>query len=146
MKHRMKAGVRTWLYLNHISYNIQRRLLANLEPYDLTLAQFGVLAHLQANPCISQQKLADLMFVTKGNVVGLLNRLEHRGLIERRTSPEDGRTNIVSLTERGVELAAQVVPAHEALVNKCMELISDEDQRELHHLAQRLDRALRTRG
>ncbi len=77
---------------------------------------------LQAVRYISQQMLADWLFVTKGNVVGLLNRLEGRGLVERRPDPEDGRTHVVSLTKQGAALAARVVPEHEELVAECMGL------------------------
>jgi DNA-binding MarR family transcriptional regulator len=123
-------------------YKIERHLLLHLEKYDLTLAQFGVLANLQAAPEISQQALANRLFVTKGNIVGLLNRLECRGLVQRRPDPDDGRTHIVSLTEQGTALAAQVVPEHERLVAEYMGLISDEDQLALHNLLRTLNRSL----
>lgn len=142
MKHQLKLGVRTWLHLNRIVHTVGRRLSGHLEHYDLTIAQFGVLAQLQAVPDISQQMLADWLFVTKGNMVGLLNRLEGRGLVERRPNPEDGRTHVVSLTEQGAALAARVVPKHEELVAECMTLIAPEDQRTLHQLLRTLDRAL----
>ncbi|HCJ35687.1 MAG TPA: MarR family transcriptional regulator [Ktedonobacter sp.] len=142
MKHQLELGVRTWLHMNHITHTVQRRLSAHLERYDLTLAQFGVLAHLQAAPHISQQALADWLFVTKGNIVGLLNRLEDRGLVERRPDPEDGRTHMVCLTEQGAALAARVVPEHEELVAACMAVIASEEQRTLHQLVHTLDRAL----
>jgi DNA-binding MarR family transcriptional regulator len=142
MKHQLELGVRTWLHLNRIMYTVGRRLSGHLQDYDLTLAQFGVLAQLQAVPDISQQMLADWLFVSKGNIVGLLNRLEGRGLVERRPDPEDGRTHVVSLTEQGAALAARVVPEHEELVAECMGLIAPEDQRTLHQLLRTLDRAL----
>jgi DNA-binding MarR family transcriptional regulator len=69
-----KYILRKWLHLNHIRHTVTRRLAAHLERYDLTLAQFGVLAQLQAVPDLSQQALADWLFVTKGNMVGLLKR------------------------------------------------------------------------
>jgi DNA-binding MarR family transcriptional regulator len=142
MKHQLGLGVRTWLHLNHIQYKVGRRLSGHLERYDLTPAQFGVLAQLQAVPDISQQMLADWLFVTKGNIVGLLNRLEDRGLVERRPDPEDGRTHVISLTKQGAALAARVVPEHEELVAECLGVISPEDQRTLHQLLRTLDRAL----
>jgi DNA-binding MarR family transcriptional regulator len=142
MKHQIELGVRSWLHLNRIVYTVGRRLSRHLQDYDLTLAQFGVLAQLQAVPDISQQTLADWLFVTKGNIVGLLNRLEGRGLVERRPDPEDGRTHVVSLTKQGAALAARVVPEHEKLVAECMGLIASEDQHTLHHLLRTLDRAL----
>src|SRR5438874_11539715 len=116
MKHQLELGVRTWLHLNRITHTVQRRLTAHLERYELTLAQFGVLAHLQAAPHISQQALADWLFVTKGNIVGLLNRLEDRGLVERRPDPQDGRTHMVSLTHQGAVLGARVAAAAEEMV------------------------------
>src|SRR6266853_6413013 len=124
MKYQLELGVRTWLHMNRITHPVQRRLSAYLERYDLTLAQFGVLAHLQAAPQISQQALADWLFVTKGNIVGVLNRLEDRGLVERRPDPQDGRTHLVALTHQGAALAARVVPEHEELVAACMGVIA----------------------
>ena len=142
MKHQLKLGVRTWLHLNRIMHTVGRRLSGHLQDYDLTLAQFGVLAQLQAVPDISQQMLADWLFVSKGNIVGLLNRLESRGLVERRPDPEDGRTHMVSLTHQGAALAARVVPEHEELVAECLGVIAPEEQRTLHQLVHTLDRAL----
>lgn len=142
MKHQLELGVRTWLHLSSIKHTVERRLSGHLERYDLTLAQFGVLAHLHAAPHISQQTLADRLFVTKGNMVGLLNRLECRQLVERRPDPEDGRTHMVSLTQQGAALAARVVPEHEELVAACMAVIPPEDQCTLHQLLHTLDRAL----
>jgi DNA-binding MarR family transcriptional regulator len=143
MKHQLEPGVRTWLHLNRITYTVGRRLSGHLEHYDLTLAQLGVLAHLQAAPHLSQQMLADRLCVTKGNIVGLPNRLECRKLVQRWPDPEDGRTHVVSLTEQGAALAARVVPEHEELVAACMAVIAPEDQRTLlHQLLHTLDCAL----
>jgi len=75
-------------------------------------------------------------------LVGGLNRLEYRQLVERRPDPEDGRTHVVSLTKQGAALAARVVPEHEELVAACMGVIAPEEQRTLHQLVHRLDRAL----
>src|SRR5439155_4156000 len=142
MKHELELGVRTWLHMNRSTHTVQRRLSGHLDRYDLTLAQFGVLAHLQAAPHISQQALADWLFVTKWNIVGLLNRLEDRGFVERRPAPQDGRSHLVCLTEQGAALAARVVPEHEELVAACMGVIAPEEQRTLHQLVHTLDRAL----
>jgi DNA-binding MarR family transcriptional regulator len=83
MSQRPSAEVRTWLKLIRAVTKIERRLAAQLERYDLTPAQFEVLVQLQRTPHILQQQLADQMLVTKGNVVGLLNRMECAGLVQR---------------------------------------------------------------
>ena len=142
MRQRLIAEVRTWLYLIRVVNKTERRLVAQLEQYSLTPAQFDVLAHLQRTPPIVQQQLADRLLVTKGNVVGLLNRMERDGLVTRQPHPEDGRAHLVSLTEQGATLAAQVIPEHEALVAEYLALLPPEDQHSLHDVLRRLNHAL----
>lgn len=142
MSQRLSADVRTWLYLARVQHKIGQRLTAHLDQYDLTPAQFDVLAQLQRAPNIVQQQLADRLLVTKGNVVGLLNRMERAGLVTRLAHPEDGRAHLVALTERGATLAARVVPEHEALIAECLAVLAPADRHSLHDLLRRLNRAL----
>ena len=142
MSQRPIAEVRTWLYLIRAFTKIERRLAAQLERYDLTPAQFEVLLQLQRTPHILQQQLADQMLVSKGNVVGLLNRMECAGLVKRQAHPEDGRAYLLCLTERGATLAAQVIPEHEALVAEYFALLTPEDRGSLHDVLRRFNHAL----
>ena len=89
-----------------------------------------------------QQQLADRLLVTKGNVVGLLNRMERDGLVTRQPHPEDGRAHLVSLTEQGATLAAQVIPEHEALVAEYLGVLTPENRGSLHEVLRRLNHAL----
>lgn len=142
MSQRPSPEVRTWLYLIRAATKIERRLAAQLDRYHLTPAQFYVLIQLQRTPDILQQQLADRMLVTKGNVVGLLNRMESAGLVKRQPHPEDGRAYLLCLTERGATLAAQVIPEHEALVAEYLGVLTPEDQSSLHDVLRRLNHAL----
>ena len=55
--------------------------------HGMTLPQFDVLATLWHGEGITQQELASRLLVTKGNVVGLIDRLCTAGLVERRADP-----------------------------------------------------------
>lgn len=85
------------------------------------------------------QRLADSLLVTKGNVAQLLDRMEKRGLIERRS---EGRTNRLYLTEEGRYLFAEVVPGHESLIDERLSVLSKEEQRQLSAILRKLDRSL----
>lgn len=138
----MRPAVVAWLRLVRIEQKIGRRAMAHLAPYDLTLPQFDVLAHLQGAPGITQQMLADRLLVTKGNVCGLIDRLVARGLVERRSDPDDRRANLLFLTGAGAALADDVIPAHEALIAEQIERLGADDRRVLGRLLRELDRAL----
>ena len=109
------------------------------ERWGLNNAQFDMLARVGAAEGIVQQRLADSLLVTKGNVAQLLDRMEKRGLIERR--PE-GRINRLYLTEEGRHLFAEVVPDHESLIDERLSILSKEEQRQLSTILRKLDRSL----
>jgi len=81
-----------------------------LKPLGLTSAQYGVLASLHglsrsgAQP--SQRELADFVGLEPMFVSTLARALERRGLVERRTSPNDSRALRLALTARGVEVVS----------------------------------------
>ena len=137
-----EPGLLAWLHLMRVYSRVQRREASHLGKYNLTLAQFDVLSRLSVAEGMTQQALADQLLVTKGNVCGLIDRLSEQGLVERRADPEDRRANLLFLTPGGRELAAQVVPAHQAVLSGLMRGLDGDEQRQLLTLLRKLDRSL----
>lgn len=135
-----RLSVTAWVRLLRVAQRVERDLGVQLrERWGLNNAQFDVLAHVGVEEGIVQQRLADSLLVTKGNIAQLLDRMEKRGLIERR--PE-GRTNRLYLTEEGRRLFREVVPAHEALIAERLSVLSKEEQRLLSEILRKLDHSL----
>jgi DNA-binding MarR family transcriptional regulator len=128
-----------WLRLMRVIQKIDRVSGEHLRAWDLSGAQFDVLAHVGASEGMTQQELADFLLVTKGNVCQLLDKLEGRGLISRH---QDGRANRLFLTEVGRQMFDEVVPAHEAMISERFSALSRREQEQLHELLRKLDRAL----
>jgi DNA-binding MarR family transcriptional regulator len=131
--------VLAWLRILRVVQKVERDLAGQLKLWGLNNAQFDVLAHVGAVEGITQQELADSLLVTKGNVTQLLDRMESRGLIER--CPQ-GRTNRLFPTDEGRRTFAGVVPAHEALIDERLSVLSKEEQKQLLELMRKLDHAL----
>lgn len=77
------------------------------KPHDLRTVEYSVLSLIAHNPGTSPGRLASALALTKPNVTLWLDRLEARGLIERRPSPTDGRALALSATTEGARLAAR---------------------------------------
>ena len=80
--------------------------------------RFGLLALVEANPGVSQSRLAHAVGLDRSTMVAVLDQLEDRGLIERRAGP-DRRTNGLWLTREGKRLVAQLkrrITEHEARI------------------------------
>jgi DNA-binding MarR family transcriptional regulator len=139
---RYRRGVLTWLHLTRVQSRIARQERALLADFGLTVAQFDVLSRLATEPGLSQQALAKRLVVTKGNVCGLIDRLEASGLVERSQDPNDRRSYKLHLTTQGHDLFWQVAPTLEATIASQFDALSDDDQAALLTLIARLDRSL----
>lgn len=132
-------AVLAWLRLARVFQQVDGHSERLFRGQGLSTAQFDVLAQIGATSGITQQELADALLVTKGNISQLLARMEHDGLIARR---HEGRTNCLSLTERGQALVARVVPQQEALIAELFAPLTCDEQRELLRLLRKLDHRL----
>jgi DNA-binding MarR family transcriptional regulator len=132
--------VTLWLRFARVFHRIDRRLVGQLRARDLSLAQFDVLAQVNASEGLTQQELADRLLVTKGNVCQLLDRMEQSDLLVRR---QDGRANRVYLTTSGSRLVRDILPEQETLIASLFSALTPDEQRQLRVLLRTLDHSLR---
>ncbi|MGE0875166.1 MAG: MarR family winged helix-turn-helix transcriptional regulator [Burkholderiales bacterium] len=77
--------------------------------------RIGVLVLIEANPGVTQSRLAEAVRRDRSTMVGVLDELQARGFIERRRG-EDRRTNTLQLTRAGHAFLARAmrqIEAHE---------------------------------
>src|ERR1700681_1966723 len=73
--------------------------------WDLSPSQFNLLTLLYPEPAgASQVELSRALIMHRSNISGLVDRLQARGLVQRRERPGDRRTNQVVLTPSGASL------------------------------------------
>ncbi len=76
--------------------------------HGLSPGRVGLLVYVDANPGVTQSRLAEAVRRDRSTMVGVLDQLEARGLIERRRG-EDRRTNGLWLTRAGRALLARAL-------------------------------------
>lgn len=94
-----------------LGYNARRAALSIIEvflqdmaPYDLRPVEFSVTSLIVHNPGITSRQICAALGLLPPNLVGLLNALEKRGLIERKPHPSDGRALGLHATPQCVEM------------------------------------------
>ncbi len=92
---------RVWFRLFRTQSRLHSLLGETLKPIGLSVPQHDVLATLTEREGVTQQELAQRLYVTKGNISGLIDRLEAASLVERRPIPNDRRAYAIYLTEEG---------------------------------------------
>ena len=121
---------------------LETRLSRQLALYDLTLSQLGVLEALLHLGPMSQTTLGEKLLRTGGSVTVCVNRLEKRGLVERRRSKDDGRVQILHLTATGKRHIKKAFPMHLQGIVESMNALSATEQAELQRLCRKLGTAI----
>jgi DNA-binding MarR family transcriptional regulator len=79
------------LLLHDVARQIRTRFDQRAREHGATRAQWTILARLERQPGLSQNELAGLLEVEPITVARLVDKLEARGLVERRADPHDRR-------------------------------------------------------
>ena len=74
----------------------------------MTRAQWVILAHLERQPRLSQNELAAIVEVEPITIGRLVDRLEARGLVERRADPKDRRVWRLVLTPAATPILSEI--------------------------------------
>ena len=133
-----QKSLECWLQMIRTYEHLQTQVAALLQTHNLTLPQFEVLSTLKSAECTNQQELAHRLQVTKGNLVGLIDRLAERGWVERLQVPGDRRVNRVRITEGGREMFQKAFPEQLGVIEKMMAHLDDPELEALQSLLKRL--------
>jgi len=132
-------AIPAWLRLARVFQKVDRATVDLMRQWDLSVAQFDVLAQVGNAEGLTQQQLADRLLVTKGNVCQLLDRMEERGLLVRQ---QEGRANHLYLTEKGKDIRSEALPAQESMIESIFKELPRARQAALLASLRRLDHTL----
>ena len=106
---------------------IQKRLLERVKASGLTLGQPKVLDYLKNHDGASQKEIAAGCFIEAGSLTSILNRMEEKGLIERRMLNGNRRTFHIFMTESGKKSQKLVEEAFVEIEEAAWKDISPEE-------------------
>jgi DNA-binding MarR family transcriptional regulator len=80
------------------------RFTAEMDETGLTPIQWAALMTTSQRPGLDQSTLSREIYIDTSTIAGVVDRLEARGLIQRRQSPDDRRLRLLYLTDEGAAL------------------------------------------
>jgi len=125
---------RVWFRMLRLDTRIHALIAERLKTINLSVPQCDVLTTLTEREGVSQQELAERLYVTKGNISGLIDRLEAAGLVERRRLEGDRRSHAIYLTEAGRQAAKSGIAIQQQFVAQTYGRLSEEKLAELDAL------------
>ncbi|MGE4519544.1 MAG: MarR family winged helix-turn-helix transcriptional regulator [Desulfobacteraceae bacterium] len=105
-----------------------------VEGTGLTLAQTHTLEILGAGDSIKMKELALKMGVTTGTLTVMIDTLEKKGFVKRTRNPEDRRSYVIMLTEKGRSCHETHSDFHVKLTRECTSGFSEADMEKFESL------------
>jgi len=103
------------LLLNDVARMLRTRFDQRARARGMTRAQWVILARLSAKPGLSQCEMASLLEVEPISVGRLIDRLEARGLVERRADSSDRRVRRLHLLPAAQPILDEISKARDVL-------------------------------
>ncbi|MEZ2132611.1 MULTISPECIES: MarR family winged helix-turn-helix transcriptional regulator [unclassified Sinorhizobium] len=123
--------------MKRLATHLGREVERVLQEQGLSSSSFDVLATLRRSGApyrLSPGDLLATMMISSGTMTNRIDQLERAGFVERVINPEDRRSVLIALTEKGLVIVETAVGAHVANQQRLTQSLSSEDKANLDRL------------
>lgn len=123
--------------LKRLGTHLGREVETVLMQHGLSTSAFDVLATLRRSGAphrLSPGELLKMTMVSSGTMTNRIDQLEKAGFVERILNPDDRRSVLIALTEKGLATVEEAVGAHVANQQRLTRNLTAEDKAEFDRL------------
>jgi MarR family 2-MHQ and catechol resistance regulon transcriptional repressor len=132
------SGVHVWLVLWKAAQAVEAYAKGSIADLELCGSDFAVLeALLHRGPLLVNQ-IGRKVLLTSGSITSAVDRLEAKGLVERRAADDDRRARVVHLTQAGKKLITRVYAEHATDMERLASELSATERRTLINLLKKI--------
>jgi len=120
------------------SHAVRKAFDQRFAAVDLNLSQASVLAYLQETGAMTQTRISERLGIGRAATGTIIDRLESKGLVERKPDPGDRRVWLVAVTQAGKDLAEKINEIDRVLRSELRVGITRSERQQLAKLLLRL--------
>ncbi len=139
--HQDDSLVDAWLSVVAAYKSVHVLLNQELTKSGFTFPQYRAIRALGKFGEMPMNKLGEHMLVTPANITGIVDRLEKKGYVERKSVGKDRRVNTMRLTGTGHASYHRTSAQHKNIVRQIMKVLTKHEIAKLCELLQRIKEA-----
>jgi len=132
------SGAKIWLSLWKSGRSVEVHALESIASLGMSLTDFAVLEVLLHKGPLPVNTIGKKILLTSGSITTAIDRLEHKGLVERSDSATDRRVRIVCLTKEGTQKIKIAFAEHQKHLELAVSPLSKDEQSQLVTLLKKL--------
>lgn len=138
------SGVHTWLVLWKAVSALEAHAKKSIESLEMCGSDFSVLEALLHKGPLPVNTIGSKVLLTSGSITTAIDRLESKGLVERRSDAGDRRARIVHLTREGRKLITKAFANHAADMERLVAVLGEGERATLVRLLKKLGKQAAT--
>jgi MarR family 2-MHQ and catechol resistance regulon transcriptional repressor len=135
------SGVHLWVVLWKAYDALREHAHRDIAAAGLGLSEFAILEVLLHKGALPVNTIGAKVRLTSGSITTAVDRLERKGLVERRAAEEDRRARIVHLTAQGRALITRVFRRHAAAMERATSGLNASERERATALLRKLGKA-----
>ncbi|MEP6690608.1 MAG: MarR family transcriptional regulator [Gemmatimonadaceae bacterium] len=133
-----ELALKLWIVLARAGRALERHARRDIERYGLSLTEFAVLEALYHKGDLPIGEVGDRVLLKSGSMTYVIDKLEERGLLERRACPTDQRVTFVRITADGRRQIREIFPAHADAIRVATSGLPADEKRQTIALLKKL--------
>ena len=110
----------------------------DIRNHGLNRTEFGVLELLYHKGAQPIQQIGGKVLMSSGNITYVVDKLEKKEFVKRKTSTEDRRLVFAEITEKGKQFIEEVFPKHTEVIEKAVAGLTAEEKKIASQLLKKL--------
>ena len=130
-KYETNLNLSTLIVFTRAEQKIHKMEYETMKAGGLTSSQFAVLEVLYSKGDLKICEIIEKILTTSGNVTVVIKNLEKDGLVSKNSDPEDKRSMLISITDKGKKIMDEIFPKHIDNINNIFNILTTEEKLEL---------------
>ena len=115
-----------------------------LQPTGLKVTQYSMLAHIDHQQSVSISRLGEILLLDQTTITRNINLLKQNGYVDLNRDPQDARTKVITLTEKGAEKLNEAAPIWQDIQEKIINDIGLEKYNDFYETLKTMQKIIQS--
>lgn len=131
-------SLKLFIVLSRATRSVHDQVEADIRSYGLNPTEFAVLELLYHKGDQPIQQIGKKVLLSSGSITYVVDKLEKKQLLIRKSCPKDRRVTYAAITESGISLMNKIFPKHTEAIEEIFKELSTEEQKKTIELLKKV--------
>ncbi|MFD2759945.1 MarR family winged helix-turn-helix transcriptional regulator [Lentibacillus juripiscarius] len=135
---RENLSLKAFVVLMKSSKSVMEHVKNNIHSFDMKTSEFTVLEALHHKGPMTVKQISEAVLIGTGSMTYVIDKLETKGLLERRPCPDDRRVIHIHITDKGTQLMDEIFPRHQQAIENLFHDITPKEKKTIIDVLKRV--------